>query len=271
MPPPSSGGVLLVEMLNVLEGLAEHLSIMREAAGPQMDILLDLNFNAKTEGYLKILRAIEHLDMFWVEIDTFNPQALAAAQSLALLFFELASHSDEGLSLVGKHPHIVASWEITGEGTASVFNFRWEEFNTSPATRRPDTEFGQILLDRVARMLRPVVDLARRAEDAGWDGFFVWDHILVDPAWTMDIADPWIALAGIAQAAVSTPTASCCTFRPDPFCSVQLLPHRLKPTLSPFRAPWLPALLTLALTSGLAGQTAPAEGLYLTGVSYGTR
>ena len=31
---------------------------------------------AKTEGYLKILRAIADLDMFWVEIDSFNPEAL---------------------------------------------------------------------------------------------------------------------------------------------------------------------------------------------------
>jgi two-component sensor histidine kinase len=73
-----------------------------------------------------------------------------AAQSLSLLFFELASHSDEGLSLVGKHPHIVAHWEITGEEPDSVFHFRWEEFNTSEATRRPDSDFGLILLDRVA-------------------------------------------------------------------------------------------------------------------------
>ncbi len=42
-------------------------------AGPDVDILLDLNFNAKTEGYLKILRAIADLDMFWIEIDSFNP------------------------------------------------------------------------------------------------------------------------------------------------------------------------------------------------------
>ena len=61
----------------VLKGLREHLEIMREAAGPDMDILLDLNFNAKTEGYLKILREIADLDMFWVEIDTLNPRALA--------------------------------------------------------------------------------------------------------------------------------------------------------------------------------------------------
>jgi galactonate dehydratase len=61
----------------VLKGLREHLEIMREAAGPDIDILLDLNFNAKTEGYLKILREIASLDMFWIEIDTLSPQALA--------------------------------------------------------------------------------------------------------------------------------------------------------------------------------------------------
>jgi len=73
-----------------------------------------------------------------------------AAQSLSLLFFELASHSDEGLSLVGKHPHIVTNWAIMGEEPDTVFHFRWEEFNTSEATRRPESDFGLILLDRVA-------------------------------------------------------------------------------------------------------------------------
>ena len=73
-----------------------------------------------------------------------------AAQSLSLLFFELASHSDEGLSLVGKHPHIVAKWDVSGQEPDATFHFRWEEFNTSELTRRPDSDFGLILLDRVA-------------------------------------------------------------------------------------------------------------------------
>lgn len=66
---------------SILKGLREHLTIMREAAGPDMDILLDLNFNAKPEGYLRILREIEDMDMFWVEIDTLNPQALGYIRS----------------------------------------------------------------------------------------------------------------------------------------------------------------------------------------------
>jgi two-component sensor histidine kinase len=72
-----------------------------------------------------------------------------AAQSLSLLFFELASHSDEGHSLVGNHPHIVAQWQVS-DGVEPRLNFRWEEFNTSEKTRRPDSEFGVTLLDRVA-------------------------------------------------------------------------------------------------------------------------
>lgn len=31
----------------------------------------------KTEGYLKILREIADLDMFWIELDSYNPAALA--------------------------------------------------------------------------------------------------------------------------------------------------------------------------------------------------
>ena len=94
-------------------------------------------------------RAIPHAERIAISGPDITVSA-RAAQSLSLLFFELASHSDEGLSLVGKHPHIVAHWEIAGEEPESVFYFRWEEFNTSAATRRPDSDFGLILLDRVA-------------------------------------------------------------------------------------------------------------------------
>ena len=94
-------------------------------------------------------RAIPHAERIAVSGPDINVSA-RAAQSLSLLFFELASHSDEGLSLVGKHPHIVAHWEVTGEEPDAIFRFRWEEFNTSAATRRADSDFSVILLDRVA-------------------------------------------------------------------------------------------------------------------------
>lgn len=61
----------------VLRDLRMHLEAMREGCGPDVDILLDLNFHAATEGFVKILQALEDLDLFWVEIDSYNADALA--------------------------------------------------------------------------------------------------------------------------------------------------------------------------------------------------
>ena len=47
---------------------------------------------------------------------------------------------------------------------------------------------------------RVVADLARRAEEAGWDGLFVWDHITHRKALRRTIADPWVLLTAAALA-----------------------------------------------------------------------
>jgi L-alanine-DL-glutamate epimerase-like enolase superfamily enzyme len=65
----------------VIRNIRAHLEALRDGAGPDMDILIDLNFNAKPEGFLKILRAIADLDIFWVEIDSYQPKALAYVRS----------------------------------------------------------------------------------------------------------------------------------------------------------------------------------------------
>jgi alkanesulfonate monooxygenase SsuD/methylene tetrahydromethanopterin reductase-like flavin-dependent oxidoreductase (luciferase family) len=45
---------------------------------------------------------------------------------------------------------------------------------------------------------RALAELAREAERAGWDGFFIWDHVARPGA--PPVVDPWIALAAIALA-----------------------------------------------------------------------
>ena len=44
-----------------------------------------------------------------------------------------------------------------------------------------------------------VAGLAARAEAAGFDGFFVWDHVRYTPP-TLEVADPWVSLTAIALA-----------------------------------------------------------------------
>jgi alkanesulfonate monooxygenase SsuD/methylene tetrahydromethanopterin reductase-like flavin-dependent oxidoreductase (luciferase family) len=45
-----------------------------------------------------------------------------------------------------------------------------------------------------------LVEIAVEAEEVGWDGFFLWDHLLVfkQEEMVLPFADPWIALAAIA-------------------------------------------------------------------------
>jgi alkanesulfonate monooxygenase SsuD/methylene tetrahydromethanopterin reductase-like flavin-dependent oxidoreductase (luciferase family) len=47
---------------------------------------------------------------------------------------------------------------------------------------------------------RTLAGLAADAEAAGWDGFFVWDHLAFVKAWRLRIADPWVLLTAVALA-----------------------------------------------------------------------
>jgi len=60
----------------VLRAIRDQLAAFREGAGPDVDILVDLNFNYKTEGFLKVARAMEPFDLLWVEIDMRHPAGL---------------------------------------------------------------------------------------------------------------------------------------------------------------------------------------------------
>src|SRR3954470_12485077 len=45
-----------------------------------------------------------------------------------------------------------------------------------------------------------VADWAATAASAGWDGFFLWDHLFAFAPGPVDAVDPWIALAAAACA-----------------------------------------------------------------------
>jgi alkanesulfonate monooxygenase SsuD/methylene tetrahydromethanopterin reductase-like flavin-dependent oxidoreductase (luciferase family) len=46
---------------------------------------------------------------------------------------------------------------------------------------------------------RTLIDLACEAERAGWDGFFVYDHIVIDRRRATPSVDPWTVLAVVAE------------------------------------------------------------------------
>jgi len=68
-----------------INAIRDELTAFREGTGPDIDILVDLNFNYKTEGFRKMARAMEPFDLFWVEIDSYSPAALRTIRDSTII------------------------------------------------------------------------------------------------------------------------------------------------------------------------------------------
>jgi L-alanine-DL-glutamate epimerase-like enolase superfamily enzyme len=69
----STDGAPTVEILEAIERL---IGTFRDAVGPRVGLCLDLNYNFRTEGVLRVAKLLEKFDMQWVEYDNWDPQAL---------------------------------------------------------------------------------------------------------------------------------------------------------------------------------------------------
>jgi galactonate dehydratase len=67
----------LVAGRDLVEGLIAQMDAFRRGAGPEVGLHLDLNFNFRTEGYIRIAQALEDFDLAWLEVDSYDPDALA--------------------------------------------------------------------------------------------------------------------------------------------------------------------------------------------------
>jgi len=72
--PNSTDGIVTTALLERIERL---IGAFAEGVGPGVQIALDLNYNVRTEGAIKIGRLLERFNMQWLEFDTWDPQALA--------------------------------------------------------------------------------------------------------------------------------------------------------------------------------------------------
>ena len=68
---------------DLVDGLVAQMTAFRQGAGPRVGLHVDLNFNFKTEGYIRMAQALEHLDLVWLEIDSYDPAALATIRRSA--------------------------------------------------------------------------------------------------------------------------------------------------------------------------------------------
>ena len=106
---------------HILRAVRDQLAAFREGAGLDVDILVDLNFNYKTEGFLKVARAIAPFDILWVEMDTPARRAPSATSAITARWpWPPGSASSAGASTARSSSRMRWTWRSsTCPGTAS--------------------------------------------------------------------------------------------------------------------------------------------------------
>ena len=56
-----------------IHALRDQIEAFRDGTGHGADILVDLNFNFRTDGYMTLARALDDLALYWMEIDNYDP------------------------------------------------------------------------------------------------------------------------------------------------------------------------------------------------------
>lgn len=72
----SPGGPELNADRELVAAVDRWIGGLRMALGDDIGIAVDLNFNFRTEGYITIGRALEKYNLSWLEIDSYDPDAL---------------------------------------------------------------------------------------------------------------------------------------------------------------------------------------------------
>src|SRR2546423_5983225 len=66
----------------MLAALRDQIAAVREGAGQNFRIAIDLNFNYKIEGYKRIAKKVEDLELMWLQMDIYDPQGPALIRQL---------------------------------------------------------------------------------------------------------------------------------------------------------------------------------------------
>jgi galactonate dehydratase len=156
-----------------LRAIVEQMTAYREAIGPDVGLMLDLSFSQRTEGYLRIARALQHLGLAWLELDTPDPQALAFVRA----------HGGVPIASL-ESLHGIAEYRPFLEGQAvdtcivdPMWNGVWQSariaafadaYETTMAPHNPVGELGTLMSLHLAAAAPNLRMLELRVDEAPW-------------------------------------------------------------------------------------------------------
>jgi L-alanine-DL-glutamate epimerase-like enolase superfamily enzyme len=179
----------------------DQLAALRAGLGPDRGLMLDVNFSQRTEGYLRLARRLEPLNLYWLEIDIRDPEAMALIRQSS------ATPSASLESLHGIHdfrPYLVQRTVDTAI-VDPIWNGVWQSvriatladaFETHVAPHNPVGDLANLMSAHFCAAISNFRTMELRADEAPWTRDFLTHPSTIEngeivvpnrPGWGSDI------------------------------------------------------------------------------------
>jgi len=190
-----------------LQAIVDQLSALREGIGPHTGLMLDVSFSQRPEGYLRMARRLEPLNMYWLELDIRDPDALAMIRNRT----STPIASLEGLHGLSEYRPYLAGRTVDTAIIDPMWNGVWQSlriatladaFETHVAPHNPVGELGNLMSLHMCAALPNARIMELRPDEAPWTRDFLTQcptlqdgHMLVPagPGWGADVNEDALA------------------------------------------------------------------------------
>lgn len=161
-----------------LGALFDQMSAYRDAVGPGVALMLDVSFSQRTEGYLRMARRLEPLDLAWLEVDTPDPDALALIRRQA----RVPIASLESLHGIAEYRPFLVAQSVDTCIVDPMWNGVWQSariaafadaFETTMAPHNPVGDLGSLMSLHLSAIAPNLRFMEHRADEAPWTREFL--------------------------------------------------------------------------------------------------
>ena len=158
--------------------IVEQLEALREGLGQHTGLMLDVSFSQRTEGYLRLARKLEALNLYWLELDTRDAESLSLIRNGT----RTPIASLESLHGLSEYRPFIAGRTVDMAMVDPLWNGVWQSlriatladaFETHIAPHNPVGELGNLMSLQFCAALSNVRIMELRPDEAPWTRSFV--------------------------------------------------------------------------------------------------
>lgn len=184
-----------------LDAAVAWIGTLRDVVGPSIGIAVDVQFNYRMAGIVQLARALEPFDLYWLEVESFDPDALLAARERTTTRFchgESLIRREQFRPFLRKHVTDVVMIETLANGLTESRRIAElaELYDTMVSPHNWMSPLGTLINAQLCAALPNVEILEIDLDDVPWKGDLLTHPLEIEdgqlivsdrPGWGADI------------------------------------------------------------------------------------